>query len=121
MAVDSCVSRIKDYQAGMKPGRVGIVGRVDVTDVISGEVQTRQMKRRVHRVLDGDDVAVIDGDAVDLERISGFERILPSFLPKGNFAVLFRHELRLINIWILGRCSRTSATTRREKSSFTWM
>src|SRR5262245_8462157 len=56
------------------------------------------MQRRVHRVLDIDDVALINGDAVDLEGISCFERFLPSFLPQRDVALLFRHELRLIDM-----------------------
>src|SRR6516225_9405204 len=98
MTVDSRTARLEDYQTSMKPGRIVVVGRVDVSDVISGETQTGQMEWRIHRVLNIDDVAIIDRDAVDFERVSGFERILPSFLPQRDLAVLFRHELRLIDM-----------------------
>src|SRR5262249_39409731 len=91
MTVDSRVSRLEDHQASMKPGGVVVVGRVDVSDVIRGEIQTGQMEWRIHRVLNIDDVAIIDRDAIDFERVSGFERILPSFLPQWDLAFLFRH------------------------------
>src|SRR6266851_1540750 len=81
MAVDRGTASVEDHQVGVQLGWVSVVGRVDIADIVGREVDLRQMKRRVYRVLDIDDISLIDSEAVDSERVRSLKRILPSFLP----------------------------------------
>ena len=98
MAVDSGVASIEDHEVTVKARRVVVFSRVYVADVISGEIEIRQMQRRTHSVLNIDHVAVIDSEAVDLERVHSFECVLPSLLPQRNLALFFLDQLRLIDM-----------------------
>ena len=98
MAVDSGVAGIEDHEVSVKARRVVVFARVDIADVISVEIKIRQMQRRIHGVLNIDNVAVIDSEAVDLEWVRGFECVLPSLLPQRNLALLFLDQLRLIDM-----------------------
>jgi len=79
-------------------GRVGVIGRVDIPDVISDEVESRKVKRRTYGVLDIDDIAVLYDETVDLEWIRAFKRILPTFLLQRNSIIFLRYELGAIDV-----------------------
>ncbi len=98
VAVDSGAAGVEDHQGRVEAGRVGVVGRVNIADVIGDEVEIREVQRRIHLILDVHDVAVVNSETVDLDRIDSLERVLPSLLPQRNAALLFRHQLRLIDV-----------------------
>src|ERR1700687_6437767 len=60
------------------------------------------MEWRVCRILDIDDVALVDRETVDLEGVSGLERVLPAPLLQRDAVVLLRNQLGLIdmNVWM---------------------
>ena len=57
-----------------------------------------QMEWRVYRILNIDDISLVDSETVDLERVGGLERVLPTLLPQRDSVVLFRHQLGLIDV-----------------------
>jgi hypothetical protein len=68
---------------------------VDIADVVGREVELPQVQWRVHLILNVNDISVIDNETVNLEWVSSLERVLPTFLPQRNAALLFRYQLGL--------------------------
>src|ERR1700722_12205482 len=102
MPIDGRATGVEDHQVSVKAGRVNVVGRLDIADIVGREVKLRQVQRRVYRILNIDDISILDCETVDLERVGSLERILPTLLPERNLVFLLRHQLRLIdvNLWM---------------------
>src|SRR5580658_4889071 len=113
--VDSGPAGAEDYQVSVEPGWVSVFGRVNIADVVGREVEIRQMQWRVHCVLNVDDVAIIDSETVDLKRVGSFKRVLPSPLPEWDFVLLFRDQLRLIDVDLRVRKEDVRHNASREK------
>ena len=99
-------------------GRVHVVGRVDIANVIGREVEFGQMEWRVYRILNIDDISLVDSETVDLERVGGLERVLPALLLSTGLGRSFPTPTGSDRCEPSGCERSTSATTRRERSSF---
>src|ERR1700730_7506700 len=89
---------VEDQHAGAKPGWIGMVRLLDVTDVVRDDVQMGQVERFRFAGFHVNDITLIDYETVDLERIGILQRVLPSLLTQRSRVFLLRCELGVVDM-----------------------
>jgi hypothetical protein len=88
----------EDDPLGVNGGGIHAVGRADVADVVGSEEDVRELQGPGRILVDVSEGAVIDLEQVDLERIDGERRLLPSPFVDGNLVVVLLPQLRQVQV-----------------------
>src|SRR5262245_16895102 len=75
-----------------------MVRLLDVANVVGHEVQMGQVQGMLLAAFNIDHVSVIDYEAIDLERISLLQSVLPSAIPQRSRILALRRELRPVEV-----------------------
>src|SRR6266508_1374096 len=98
IALELCSALIKDNSVEVNRRRIDAFSRLNVADVFGSKIELCEVERFVRAFIDIRQVAVANGEPVDLERISRFQRVLPAFVLDRRWVFGFLDELSKVKI-----------------------
>src|SRR6266508_5275088 len=93
IALELCSALIKDNSVEVNRRRIDAFSRLNVADVFGSKIELCEVERFVRAFIDIRQVAVANGEPVDLKRISRFQRVLPAFVLDRRWVLGFLDEL----------------------------
>src|SRR6266508_4162755 len=98
IALELCSALIKDNSVEVNRRRIDAFSRLNVADVFGSKIELCDVERFVRAFIDIREVAVANGEPVDLKRISRFQCVLPAFVFNRRWVLGFLDELSKVKI-----------------------
>src|SRR5438128_1050669 len=98
IALELYIALIKDNALQVNRRRVDAFCRLNIADVFGSKIELREVERFVRAFIYVREVAVANGEPVNLKWISRFQGVLPAFVLNGRWVLGFLDELSKVNM-----------------------